>query len=258
VGRRKTLRSFLSEALQELWSWDGRGLRTLRILISSPGRLTLEDWSGKRARSLPPMRLYLLASFVLFLVVSLGPSGGGAFGGALLSISWDDVNAVPEIDWDAQLAKASPINSWIIRHVARPLIENPEATIGVALDRLPVLFFLLVPIFALNLRWLYWNRDVYYLEHLVFSLHAQTFLFLAITIENLLRAALPSSATTATLLGFTTQIASATYLFVALRRVYRGRWPATALRWLLLILLQALAMVVGLLYMLAVLGSRVG
>lgn len=50
---------------------DGRVARTLPRLILRPGRLSRDYLSGKRARFIPPFRLYIVASLLMFLVAGL-------------------------------------------------------------------------------------------------------------------------------------------------------------------------------------------
>ncbi|NQU67884.1 MAG: DUF3667 domain-containing protein [Candidatus Marinimicrobia bacterium] len=46
------------------------------------------------------------------------------------------------------------------------------------INQLPKIFFLLLPVFALLLKILYFRRKLFYVEHLIFSLHWHTFVFL--------------------------------------------------------------------------------
>ncbi|MFQ6610685.1 MAG: hypothetical protein ACE5D7_07795 [Fidelibacterota bacterium] len=46
------------------------------------------------------------------------------------------------------------------------------------ISQLPKILFLLLPIFALLLKILYFRRKLFYVEHLIFSLHWHTFVFL--------------------------------------------------------------------------------
>ena len=59
------------EVLGDLFTWDSRFWRTLFPLVFRPGFLTAEFIAGRRARYVPPFRLYIIISFVLFLVLSL-------------------------------------------------------------------------------------------------------------------------------------------------------------------------------------------
>jgi hypothetical protein len=71
-----TLRELVSEAWDAFVSLDGKVLASLRLLLLRPGVLTTEYLRGRRARYLPPLRLYLLCSVAYFLVSSLGPTTG--------------------------------------------------------------------------------------------------------------------------------------------------------------------------------------
>jgi len=65
-----SLGEFASEALEGVTHADSRLWRTLWLLISKPGFLTVEFLEGRRARYLPPFRLYLVLSVVLFIVAA--------------------------------------------------------------------------------------------------------------------------------------------------------------------------------------------
>jgi len=50
--------------------YDSRMWRTLQCLLLKPGFLSSEHVQGRRARYTPPVRLYLVASILAFLMVS--------------------------------------------------------------------------------------------------------------------------------------------------------------------------------------------
>ena len=58
------------EAIGDIYHVDSRLWRTLRALIGKPGFLTVEFLAGRRARYVPPFRLYLVVSIVLFLLAA--------------------------------------------------------------------------------------------------------------------------------------------------------------------------------------------
>ena len=69
-----TLVHFAGEAFESISHADSRLWRTLWFLLARPGFLTREFFDGRRARYLPPFRLYLVISLVFFLVVGV-PTG---------------------------------------------------------------------------------------------------------------------------------------------------------------------------------------
>src|SRR5262245_16324656 len=66
-----TLGHFASEAFESVTHADSRLWRTLGYLLVRPGFLTREFFSGRRARYLPPFRLYLVISLLFFVVAGL-------------------------------------------------------------------------------------------------------------------------------------------------------------------------------------------
>src|SRR6266436_982993 len=61
---------FAQLATEDLTHADSRLWRTLAALLFKPGYLTREFLAGRRARYLPPVRLYLVLSVVFFLGAS--------------------------------------------------------------------------------------------------------------------------------------------------------------------------------------------
>ena len=66
---RRPFWSLISESLETFFSIDGRIARTLPGLMLKPGRITRDYLDGKRARFIPPFRLYVLASLIFFVLM---------------------------------------------------------------------------------------------------------------------------------------------------------------------------------------------
>lgn len=69
-----TVGHFVGEALESISHADSRLWRTLWLLFARPGFLTREFFAGRRARYLPPFRLYLVLSVIFFVVTTLPDS----------------------------------------------------------------------------------------------------------------------------------------------------------------------------------------
>jgi hypothetical protein len=67
ASRSLSLGHLLQEAVGDVYHLDSRLWRTLRLLLFQPGQLTLDYVAGRRERYVPPFRLYLVVSFLLFL-----------------------------------------------------------------------------------------------------------------------------------------------------------------------------------------------
>lgn len=61
--------SLITSSLADTFALDSRLWRTVPLLLFRPGRMTHNYLDGKRARYVPPFRLFLLASVLFFLTV---------------------------------------------------------------------------------------------------------------------------------------------------------------------------------------------
>jgi hypothetical protein len=212
-----TFGEVVGESLDELISWDSRLWRTLLPLVFRPGFLTAEFIAGRRARYVPPFRLYLIISFVLFLVVSLGagrnslmqmddssdakPGISVTAGGenvdvgaeedsTVLRIGEGDIDGIDDIDVEISLAdEDSP--QWL-KNLDDRLEKNAQSLSGdrgefveLLTEYLPQMMFLLLPVFALLLKICYLFSPFHYLQHLVFTLHFHCFTYLLYLIGQL-------------------------------------------------------------------------
>src|SRR4029077_5841410 len=73
---RPDFRHFLHELLHEFLHVDGKILLSLKMLFFSPGQLTSADWAGRSVAQVPPVRLYLVASVIMFGLLSILPNAG--------------------------------------------------------------------------------------------------------------------------------------------------------------------------------------
>lgn len=68
-----SLWQLVSEAFGDLLELDSRLWRTLIPLVARPGRLTRDYLEGRRARYMPPFRMYLVLSLIFFVVAFFDP-----------------------------------------------------------------------------------------------------------------------------------------------------------------------------------------
>ena len=77
-GQRATSRlislwELIRDAFGDLFELDSRLWQTLVPLLARPGRLTRDYLEGRRARFMPPFRMYLVLSLVFFLIAFFDP-----------------------------------------------------------------------------------------------------------------------------------------------------------------------------------------
>ena len=175
------LGQFLHEFLDEFLHLDSKIVRTLVPLFRRPGFLTQEWVAGKRIRYITPLKLYVTLSAFCFLAISLR--------GALYGEQKSDLKFT--VDSPKAQKKDFPQVESSLDHLFRKKIGTPSAgDIGAVKDqfvsRLPTTNFILMPVVAGIFALLYVRRKRFYVEHLVFTLHYYSFLFMVITVTSLL------------------------------------------------------------------------
>ena len=141
---------------------------------------------------------------------------------------------------------------WLSERVLRPAFENPERTQVLFVQRLPWVFFALVPVFAAWLRLLYRRRERFFVPHLVFAFHFHTVAFLLYASGTAGDAMLRTEVVSGII-----WLAILAMLFLALRRVYREGRLKTIGKQAALLLVHFLAVGVGLFLLLIIIGLSV-
>ncbi|MEP6822612.1 MAG: DUF3667 domain-containing protein [Chthoniobacterales bacterium] len=71
IDYRRSFMQVMIDAADSFFDWDTKFVRSIGVLLIKPWQLTNDFNSGKRARFVHPLRLYLLASITFFLVAKL-------------------------------------------------------------------------------------------------------------------------------------------------------------------------------------------
>jgi hypothetical protein len=185
----------LIESVRDLVDVDGRIWQTLPDLILHPGRLTRRYLDGHRAPQVPPLRFFLVALLLLFLVGINGTPP--TFQAAPLPLS--DAEAYKRVESDKSIpesdrrqilaeldaakkggafAQTTPMERWWIDRVNAALKHQREFWQQVQswAERFAVL---MLPISALLLGILFvFQRRFYFFDHVIFSMHSLSFLCL--------------------------------------------------------------------------------
>ena len=239
-----TLGEFLHEFVGHYVALEGALWRTLALLLRRPGRLTREYLDGRRRRYVLPLRLYLTASFLFFLVLKLTVGAVGpvmtvqvdghkvtmAEYAALTASGAASGVALPRVErmhvddcGGASAPGCNRVQAWLNTLGAR-FDAHPEETVEHmrthAIGLAPYAIFVMLPVFAGIMMLAYRRRRMTYGEHFVFSLHLHAFWFLALLVIRLV----PNG------VGDVLQFAVPVYGVWAMREAYGGRWGATLLR----------------------------
>lgn len=120
--------------------------------------------------------------------------------------------------------------------IRKHLRAEPFKLIGMALDKLPQLMFILLPIFACLLKIFYLFSNRLYLEHLTVALHSHSFIFLTVLLIQLLNfvsgyyANIPWVIDKTSFLMTTLLIWLPLYLFIMQLKVYRQHFILTTIK----------------------------
>lgn len=228
-----TVSELAGDAWNELSGYDGRLAASFRSLLR-PGQLTVDYLQGRRARYLSPVRLYLIASVVYFLVAAVVPEG---VGGLRIGV-WNDrgetqLSAEERAAIQAQL----PELSWPLRPMLESAVNDPEAFRARVIKILPRVFFGLLPVFA-GIVWLFY-RNMRFPAALVFAVHLHAFAFLTGAISE--AAKFTGSLAVSLAVGVIVLVVVSIYALRAQQAVFGGTWSETV----------AKATAIGLLYMIA-------
>jgi len=211
---------------------DSRFWRTMYLLLLRPGRLTQEYFAERRARYLPPVRVYLVLSILFFALGSIGPSAVPESVIAPPRTAPTAALGAQGFNFDTtDCAKMKSSFQWLenpLRRACERNIAKGGAPVRAAfIANVPKMMFVFLPMMALVMRLLYWRPRRHYVEHLVFFLHTHAAMFLILLLMRPLTwaAALPALRVFGALLKLGAILYAAWYLYRAMRVYYaQSRW----------------------------------
>jgi hypothetical protein len=248
-----SLWELVRDAFGDLFEFDSRIWQTVIPLLIRPGRLTHAYLQGRRARYMPPFRMYLVLSLIFFIVAFFAPREEFGFFFEPAAETAANVADIEEsgvaITFDGESGEArdnecdleadglDELPEFLARRISierlTQVCEQIVADKGRSLfakvtDNTPIALIVLLPLMALVLKALYPLSRRYYVEHLLFFVHYHSFVFLLLTLQILLTRLMallqiPDVATTISVVAASLYVP--VYVFVAMRRVYgQGRF----------------------------------
>ncbi|MGA8203965.1 MAG: DUF3667 domain-containing protein [Woeseiaceae bacterium] len=252
-----SLWELVTDAFGDLFEIDSRLWKTLTPLLVRPGRLTLDYLQGRRARYMPPFRMYLVFSVLFFLVAFFDPhrelslfmeQQPEASTGLDIAVNGD----TPAVQCDFSDLDTQGWPHWIQRRLTRErlteMCERAQVGGGRAfldklLDEVPTALIVLLPLMAFVLKLLYPLAKRYYVEHLLFFVHFHSFFFLLLTLQILfarmaMLVSIPDPIRVLAIVA--TSFYVPVYLFVAMRRVYGQGRIITSIKYIALVVAYSL------------------
>jgi hypothetical protein len=236
------------DAVEEFSGWDGRLLATVRALLLRPGLLTLQFLEGRRVRYISPLRLYLSASVIYFLLNAAAPNitlnNGRSMSGLNVEVSTGTASStapqrVATAANDA-LGRGKPLTEEerrnalkdverapvLMRPFLRRVVSDPGGFKHGLTETLPKALFVLLPVFAGIVALFYRHRK--YPEHLYFAIHLHAFIFVALCFTVI--AKFPGWAPLAVVAGLAAVVWIPVYATRAFRQVYGGSLASTLIK----------------------------
>jgi hypothetical protein len=242
---------FLAVAMEDVTHADSRLWRTLWALLFKPGFLTHEFLAGRRARYLPPVRLYLVLSVVFFLCASLTHSKPD-----VVQISTDDsgipqaARVVPLTDGErlatgparpgetaeqraarecGMISYDGPLHATLVPAMRQACLriraDNARSLMAAFRHNLPRIMFLFLPLLAGLMMLFYWRPRHYYVEHLLLLLHNHACVFVVLPLAWGLSALVPPASGA---VGLAVFVYLVWYMYRSMRTVY-GQGPGLTL-----------------------------
>jgi hypothetical protein len=225
-----------TDFIEEFFVWDSGIWNTLIPLLFRPGFVTAEFLAGRKVRYLPPVRLYLVISFLMFLLISITSADGLVIIDEELSA--DERQQAISADQDLESRDKSPANldfweegqkpAWAteleqrLKTNVKSVEKNPNLFLDKFIELLPYMMFILLPLFAVLVKCAYFFSPFHYLQHLVFSLHYHSAVFLFVILG------IAINTVTGYKFGTWLLVWSLLYLALALARVYRSGYASAA------------------------------
>ncbi len=257
------LKHYMVELLEAVFHFDTKIFVTLRDLLFKPGEITNNYNQNKRARYVPPMRVYIFVSFVFFVLLSMSNSQlvtkpnvssdndsvklefnasiGAAedTSGNYLLKEIRNTNGEDEHLFDEYFKVRKKEISWYNHNIYKNMVKrkagifHTEEFLHKLYKNISWLMFFLMPVFAFYLRLLYLRRKQYYSEHLIFSIHYHSVIFIVLTfwtLQSMLKWQL----------GIYFFLLILAYLILSIRKVYLQSWIRTVIKSLVLLITYGL------------------
>ncbi|WP_343744045.1 DUF3667 domain-containing protein [Chitinophaga sp.] len=203
----ETFGHLVGHVVADIVHYDSQFLKTLKYLTIRPGFLTKEYWAGRRVRYVNPIKLYVFASFVFFFAMALINNSKDHGKKPVVHAStattrteekqvYDgtDYRSVAEYDSVQASLPADKRNHGLEDRMERNLARMREhkqgsraAFVEMFVHNLPKIMFILMPLFALMVKWTHRKRGLVYTDHAIFTIHFHAFLFIILLVALVIR-----------------------------------------------------------------------
>lgn len=260
IPPRQTFGDLIINFISSFWSFESKFFSSLKSIMLKPGVMARHYTEGKRERYFHPARMYVFISFIYFLLISILPDENLSKPDNTNStnVNWNYDKTIGEFDDFAQYDSAQRalpaeqrdggLKRMIYKRISEVNEKYRNNGTGFSTDfgenfiaNIPRIFFVLLPIFALLLKLLYFRQDFFYSEHLIFSVYYYNFFFLAGSLYMLVDLIPVVEYLT---WGMTLWILL--YMPIGMKKMYGQPWGKTILKYCTFIFLFSFCILLGL------------
>lgn len=215
-----SLWQLIIDFLGDYFSFDSKLFKSLKPLLFKPGSMTRAYNEGRRQRYIPPLRLFIFLSIIFFFILSLdigNPSPPSmlpvkssteqdtfnfrkvTIGNIHLNIHVSDTSDdflsrvhylsrfyTPEQVADSTSANAGFFAKTMLKQYVKLVQSQGIELVKYIIQNGTIIILLVMPLFALLVKLLYWKSDKLYLHHFIFSLHVHSFFIVLLILMQLL------------------------------------------------------------------------
>mgnify|MGYP000023499123 CR=1 FL=1 len=193
--KRVSVAMLVSDFSSTYFSFDSKLFSSLKYLLIKPSFLSLEYLNGKIEAYLRPIRMYIFISFAFFLLNSITSTNGAL---NVIDFSQEEESIAIE---EAQSA-VNPLK--LQNNENEKVLDDFDEILGgkftkifsderekksfmtFLMSKLPLLIFFLIPVFGGLLYIFFYRKKYYFVDHLVFALHIQSFFFVLLIINTVI------------------------------------------------------------------------
>lgn len=209
-----SLKHFIEETFEGFAHFDSKFFRTVKLLLTKPGQLSIDFSQGRRVKYMRPIPFFLVVNLIFFII----PFRNMYTQGLDTYTSFDNYtkyNTVGLVQKELARTKLSldeytQIFNEKITHLSKELI------------------FIYIPFYGLVFALLFWYKKRYFVEHLIFATHFMSFILLFglltaffISIPYVVISHTSYSPVLDKLLGYVFITCISAYVALAIRRFYQ-------------------------------------
>lgn len=218
----------IEEGIESFLHVDRKVITTLKLLLFFPGKLSLEFNNGKRVKYIPPIRLYVLISFLFFFLLNINTpqelakeKGKGGISLIFYGIATNELDGLNRTEVDSLINARGVVqnefNLFMINKMYDLANSNVSNFLHSVLKNISYMMFVLMPGFAFILYMFFRSKNSYYIESIFVSIHFHSFVFMLISLFLLV--GLTKTIFAILLIPITVPI----YLFFILRNYYKQK-----------------------------------